>query len=467
MPTVSFIRQSASLAILVALSLFARGLAAQIDTTPNNSVLHVFQSGTNDGYEPAGGVVLDAQGNLYGATSFGGNGGTNCFGGSCGTVYQLVPSAKAGGAWTENMLYNFTGVTNQQDGELPNGGLTMDAQDNLFGVTTYGGTGGCIVLGGVAGCGIVYEISPPSVPGGTWTKTTIYSFQGGADGQVPIGTLTFDGAGNLYGATSYGGGFGSCNAPFYQNCGTVFELSPPKVKGGAWTEKVLYAFKGYAGDVTSDGGDGANPNGGLILDQQGNIYGTTHIGGFVGRCINAVGNGCGTVFKLQPSSVSGVWTETVLHRFKADPDGASPLGGLVTDAAGNLCGATDAGGEGAGTIFRIAAVGGQAGLWKESVVFTLEGPAGFGPMASLALKDGILYASVSGGGIYGAGTILRLDPGSDHRLPNYRLLANFPVGNQAAQPQGTVTFDKNGTLYGTTLNYDHRVGGTVFSIANP
>src|SRR5579872_1549406 len=104
----------------------------------------------------------------------------------------------------------------------------------FYGVTAYGGTGQCALLGGVQGCGTVYELMPPSKLGGTWTKSTIYSFQGGSDGYLPAGTLTFDKSGNLYGATEYGGGLGSCNPDFYQYCGTVFELSPPTFKGGEW-----------------------------------------------------------------------------------------------------------------------------------------------------------------------------------------------------------------------------------------
>ena len=99
----------------------------------------------------------------------------------------------------------------------------------------------------------MYEVSPPKAKGGAWTETVLHSFQGGKDGYLPVGNLTFDKAGNLYGATYYGGGYGSCNSPYYQYCGTIFQLSPPKTEGGKWKEKVLYSFKGVT--------DGANPNG--------------------------------------------------------------------------------------------------------------------------------------------------------------------------------------------------------------
>ncbi len=314
---------------------------AQSVVPSTDTVLHVFQGG-NDGALPAGGVVLDAKGNVYGATTYGGNGGTDCLAGSCGTVYELTPPAQPGGAWTETILYNFGGKSHNNDGELPNGGLVMDAVGNLYGVTAYGGAGNCLLLGGDDGCGTVFELSPPSQPGGAWRKVTIYSFQGGTDGDLGIGNLTFDQAGNLYGATEYGGGFGSCNAPFYQNCGTVFELSPPGTQGSAWTEKVLYSFKG--------GTDGANPNGGLVFDKDGAIYGTTYFGGTVYRtgqlemaCQAAGGVGCGAVFKLE--TAAGTWNETILYRFQGTPDGSSPQGSLVVGQEGRLYGTTIGGAE--------------------------------------------------------------------------------------------------------------------------
>lgn len=325
MRKIDFTQKNLFLLILILAFLVASSsLVAQISAPPNNTILHVFQGGTNDGLEPAGGVVFDSKGNLYGATTYGGSGGTNCVGQSCGTVYQLVPPAQPDGAWIENILYNFTGITNHQDGELPSGNLTIDSTGNLYGVTAYGGTGGCTLLGAVTGCGIVYELSPPSAPGGAWRKTTIYSFQGGLDGDVPFGSLIFDKAGNMYGVTVYGGGFGVCNAGFYLYCGTVFKLTPPNVKGGTWTEQVLHSFR--------SGQDGATPYGGLILDEHGVIYGTTLHGGTVIDfsphlgCAFGGGGGCGTVFALYPPvKQGGTWTESVLHRFLNVPDGGGPM----------------------------------------------------------------------------------------------------------------------------------------------
>jgi len=455
----------ASFATLSAVLLFAGNVSAQADAPRNDTVLHVFSEGGSDGYLPAGGVVFDRAGNLYGATTYGGSGGSNCIGGSCGTVYQLAPPAQPGGIWAESILYNFTGVGNQQDGELPNGGLVIDSAGNLYGVTAYGGAGGCVLFGGVAGCGIVFELSPPSAPGGAWTKSTIYSFRGGADGQLPNGSLTLDKAGNLYGATTYGGGFASCNAPYYQYCGTIFELSPPSNAGGTWMEKVLYSFK--------SGADGANPNGGLIFDKQGAIYGTTYFGGnnsstVTPACKAASGEGCGTIFRLGPSlGKAGGSSETVLYRFRGGySDGAAPAAGLAIDEEGDFYGTTVGGGNpGWGTMFRLSRPPKPGTDWAEEVILNFGGLVGWQPMAAILIKDNSLYGTASGAGEYKAGTAFQLRPPvSPNGAWDYTLLCNFPTGNQAAEPESQLAVDSSGALYGTTVFYDTNISGTVFRI---
>ena len=207
-------------------------------------VLYSFQGGTNDGSVPAGGVVFDKQGNLYGATTGGGPSTCAPFGSECGTVFQLSPPAQKGGSWTETLIYQFQGK-GSNDGSVPNGGLIIDAAGNLYGVTAYGGTGYCLLLGSNAGCGTVYKISPPQQQGGAWTETILYSFATAKEGYLAIGNLVFDGAGNLYGATWFGGDKGTtCDSLYGGQCGVVFELSPPKQHGGKWTEKVLHSFGG-------------------------------------------------------------------------------------------------------------------------------------------------------------------------------------------------------------------------------
>ncbi len=249
---------------------------------------------------PVGEVIFDTAGNLYGVTAYGGSG--PC-GGGCGAVYKLTPS---GGAWTETVIYSFLGGST---GQLPLGGLILDAAGNLYGTA----------LGGSAGQGVIYELSPSNAG---WTQTILHTFQG-SDGAGPIGSLIADRFGNLYGTTN--GGIG-----IY---GTVFELSHP---GNSF--QVLYTFP-------SEYGDG--PYGTLVFDNSGNLYGVV-LGG-------AYGNGA--VFKLAPSN--GSWIEIDLHDFQAS-DGSNPNGGLVFDSAGNLYGTTRQGGtisgicySGCGTIWEI------------------------------------------------------------------------------------------------------------------
>ena len=352
----------------------------------NEHVLYSFQGGTDDGATPAGGVVFDEAGNLYGATQDGGSSSCHSIY-QCGTVYQLAPPAKTGDPWTETVLYVFKGNASN-DGASPFGGLVMDSAGNLYGTTAYGGTGDCVLLGSKLGCGAVYELSPPTEKGGAWTETVLYNFPSAEQGYVPWGDLVFDTAGNLYGATIFGGGKGTTCDPYYQYCGAVFELSPPKTKGGKWTEKVLHAFKGVKPGAQF--GDGANPNGGLVLDSKGAIYGTTYFGGnnVKGECEGGVGGtGCGIVFKLTPlSQKGGKWTEKVLHQFDGQ-DGSNSAAGVVFDWIGNLYGTTSGGpAHGFGLVFQLKKPSSKAHSWTETALHAFsDGNDGANPMAGLVL----------------------------------------------------------------------------------
>jgi len=402
------------------------------------SVLYSFQAGT-DTYRPIGKVVLDQVGNVYGATQFGPDEGA---------VYQLARPAKAGDPWTESILYTFKGNTSN-DGQWPGGGLVMDKKGNLFGVTEYGGTGPCILLGILEGCGAIYELSPPAQAGGAWTETLIYSFLGGSDGDLPSGDLTWDEQGNLYGATLYGGGFGTCNT-IYGYCGTIFKLTPPQAGGGSWTEQVLYHFKGD--------NDAANPNGGLIFDKAGAIYGTTRVGGGSNPLCDSIGFiGCGTVFQLKPSAKQGgTWTESLLHRFRGRPtDGSGPNGNLVLNS-GVLYGTTIGGGkrEG-GVVFRLAPPTQKGGRWTETFLHEFFVDPGYLPMAGL-LQDclGNLYGTLNGGGLTSAGSVFRLHPPPPGGKWALQVLYTFAGPPDGAGPL-ELTFGKDGTIYGTTA-----IGGT-------
>jgi uncharacterized repeat protein (TIGR03803 family) len=409
-------------------------------------VLYSFQGG-NDGALPAGGVVFDKQGNLYGATSDGGAAND-------GTVFELRAPAKPGDAWTESVLYIFRGYNSGADGASPEGGLVIDKAGNLYGTTGYGGNGPCTLLGSPTGCGTVYEISPPTAESATWTETILYNFQGGKDGQFPIGDLTFDSAGNLYGATSFGGGFGSCDSPYYQHCGTIFELSPPKKNGGKWKEKVLYSFKGVT--AAEAVGDGANPNGGLIFDGARTIYGTTEWGGFsTNYCAGSLGFvGCGTVFRLMPPSKGHAhWSETVLYSFKGRPsDGGGPNGNLVLSPSGDLFGTTIGGSRYEdGVVFELAPGAMKGSGWTEGLIHIFRGENdGSSPESGLLLaSNDILYGTTAGSPSRG-GLLFRVEPVSRNgRAWKFGVLYSFTGPPDGDGPRELIV-GKAGSIYGTT-----------------
>jgi uncharacterized repeat protein (TIGR03803 family) len=221
--------------------------------------LYSFAAGVAGAY-PAAGVIFDSSGRLYSTTSHGG-GGAVCQGG-CGTVFALIPS---GGSWTEKILHAFQGGA---DGAGAWGGLVMDASGNLYGATVGGPPGTC---------GVAYELTPSNGP---WTFSTIADFPPGNCGLGVFASLVMDPAGNLYGTTNNGGKYGS---------GTVFKLTP-SVNG--WTYTSLHDF--------TLGDDGGFPTSGLVLDEAGNIYGTTSSGGSAGEENCYPNAGCGVVFEITP-----------------------------------------------------------------------------------------------------------------------------------------------------------------------
>ena len=220
---------------------FGLGCGTVFEVTPDGieTVLHAFAGGA-DGENPVGSLVRDSEGNLYGTT---GQDGAGC----CGTVFQLTPSE------TENILFSF----NFSDGTGPGPNrLVRDAGGNIYGTTSGGGA---------SGGGTIFKIAADG------TESTLYNFTGGADGFAPYGGVIRDAKGNLYGTAFQGAGI-DCND---DGCGTMYVLTP------AGKFQVLHTFTG--------GRDGGNPAAGLVMDQAGNLYGTTYTGG---------AHGYGTVFKL-------------------------------------------------------------------------------------------------------------------------------------------------------------------------
>jgi hypothetical protein len=301
----------------------------------------------------------------------------------------------------------------------------------------------------------VYELSPPKQKGGAWTETILYSFPTAQQGYHPNGDLVFDSTGNLYGATIFGGGKGTTCDPFYQYCGAVFKLSPPKTKGGKWTEKVLHAFAGIG--TGKQYGDGASPNGGLVLDSKGAIYGTTYIGGY--NCPHSSNQGCGTAFKLQPpTKKGGTWTQMALHRFSGQ-DGGNPAAGVVFDGNGNLYFTTVGGGGGnfpSGTVVQL--VPRSDGTWTEHILHSFEDNSDGGePRSGLVIDSkGNLYGTAtSGGGSNFAGTVFRLAKNPAGHWVFAAVYSFNGVNNgDGAFPSGDIVLN-GGNIFGTT-----EAGGT-------
>jgi uncharacterized repeat protein (TIGR03803 family) len=404
-----------------------------------------------DGMTPPSGFVADKAGNLYGVTSIGGNGNCSDFGGGggCGALYELSPPAKLGGAWTETVLYNFQGGA---DGDEVIGSLIFDTKGNLYGTTALGGGGTCTY-----GCGTVFELVPPALAGGAWTKSTLYFFQGGAtDGSYPEASLVLDRHGNLYGTTLYGGG-PNCAA---YGCGTIFELTPPPQPGGAWTETVLHTFVGPSST------DGYCPSSNLILDAAGNLYGTTGFGG-------AYNNGA--VFEVSAKGVPR--KEKVIYSFIGAPDGASPSAGLTAGPNGSFYGSASGWGpENYGTIFQHTPPAQAGGPWTETVLhgFTLQADGGV-PYGGVILDSkGNLYGTTGVGGNYscnagfndGCGVVFQLAPPAEQGAAwTETVLHSFTGGDDGIQPESTLIIGKFGLLYGTTETGGASGAGTVFSVA--
>jgi uncharacterized repeat protein (TIGR03803 family) len=261
------------------------GTVFKLDSSGKETVLHSFAG--PEGSYPYAGLIRDAGGNLYGTTL----GDVHCTYG-CGTVFKLDRAGKV------TLLYSFKGGT---DGAQPYGGLVRDNEGNLYGTTLAGGSSNC----DGEGCGIAFRLDMNG------KETILHIFTGGSDGGNVFDGLVRNSAGNLYGTTSSGG-----SSPEY---GIVFKLDP------SGQETVLYNFTG--------GTDGGSPYSGLVQDVKGNLYGTTVFGGDLSCSVDGVAPGCGTVFKLDTTG-----RETVLYSFTGGRDGATPIGGLVIDSAGNFYG---------------------------------------------------------------------------------------------------------------------------------
>jgi uncharacterized repeat protein (TIGR03803 family) len=314
----------------------------------------------------------------------------------------------------------------------------------------------------------------PAVANAAAKYKVLYAFKAGNDGNYPTGTLVLDAAGNLYGTTVSGGGNQQYCSGLTEGCGTVFMLAPGS--NGKWKEKVLHRFQ--SNNETSDG---AAPNGSLIFDAAGNLYGTTLSGGGSSeQCSSGAFSGCGIVFELSPNP-HGPWTESVLYRFQPNSaGGAGPNSGLVFDQAGNIYGTAAAGGNccglifdwGAGVAFELTP---GSGGWSEHVLHSFcarkNCSDGNAPYAGLfRAADGTLYGTTAYGGgdsfpcyNLGCGTVFKMTENAKGAWDE-QVLNDF-IGRDGIQPLNNLTADREGNLYGTTGIEGAFGDGTVFKLS--
>jgi uncharacterized repeat protein (TIGR03803 family) len=405
---------------LTLISLIATTIIGQTVTT-----LHDFGS-NRDGENPQAGVIFDDVGNLYGTAALGAVDGN-------GVVFRLTPPVGGGAPWTERVLHKFTSTP---DGAVPAGDLIFFSRGRLIGTTLEGGDhnmGAVFELrlpdtpssgprthvvysfgsfpgdgvapnssllalppafygvtrdGGADGRGTVFQLTPPDDNGNGWVETILHSFTSSGDGSFPSSELTVDEAGNLYGTTLVGGA---------NNLGAVYQLSPPASEGDTWTETVIFSFSGS---------DGTLPFGRLEMDQNGVIYGTTDGGGSLLE---------GTVYQLSPPSQrGGAWAQSVLFNFSGGSDGGNPTAGVIIDKKGTLFGTASTGGNGipfpGGVIFRLDPPQTDGGAWTETVLHAFGGPDGFRSVGRLLRRPDGIYGTTSLGGLNGTGTVFVLTP---------------------------------------------------------
>ncbi|MGO9265948.1 MAG: choice-of-anchor tandem repeat GloVer-containing protein [Candidatus Binataceae bacterium] len=388
---------------------------------------------------------------------------------------------------TEKVLWSFGGGT---DGNAPYAGLIADSSGNLFGTT---------LEGGLYNGGTVFELSPSG------TESVLWNFGNGTDGENPYAGLLMDSSGDLFG-TTYAGGAGGYGTVFeltpggtetilwsfgasptlaegrnplgqlvmdqhgdlygttYQGSlgyGVVFELTPPATSGGSWGESTVWPF-GENGTA----GDGGYPSAGLLMDTLGNLYGTT-----TGIDSSSLWY-YGTVFKLSPSTTAGSWYESLLVLLDIGCSGyiaeGNPWGGLTMDSAGNLYGTTATGGiygtyNGDGTVFQVTPAGCPSLLWSFG-----NGNDGVRPDSTLTLDgSGNLYGTTYWGGIYNKGTIFELMPPSSGEAGwSESIIWNLGSTSDGALPYAGLLADASGNFYGTTVSGGEYGAGTVFEIVS-
>ena len=379
-------------------------------------------------------MIRDGQGEMYGTTR--GGGLASCGDGSCGTVYKIDSSGN------ETVIFSFPGGNS---GTNPIASVVRDAHGNLYGTTQGNGV--------IDGASVVYKIDPKG------QETVLFEAGRISQGCCLDSPVVLDPQGNVYGMSPYAG---VPNCGWQSNglgCGTLFKITP----GGKFT--VLHNFAGT---------DGMQPEGGLVMDKQGNLYGSANFGG-IKSCKNPGYGywepGCGTIYKLDTNGKF-----SVLYTFTGKADGSFPLGLIIDDDA-NLYGLTEWGGDdkryynhlyGYGTVFELSASG------KFTTLFTFTPKTTINNYyASHLLRDakGNLYGlQQMNNCAKGGGCLFRVDPkGKYTDLYDFEYLGEGPDG---WYPMGVV-FGSDKDMYGTmeiggSENGDCEDGcGTVFHLAFP
>jgi uncharacterized repeat protein (TIGR03803 family) len=414
------------------------GSAAGLRSRVGYASLYSFK-GSPDGESPLGGITVDENGNLYGATEAGGKGIHACtlLGAGCGSVYELSASG------AERLVHAFG---RPPDGAIPPGGL-VKRNGRIFGTTINGGIYTCLGIHWY--CGTVYEVSASGV------ESILHRFVGPPDGAQPLGGL-YEANGNLYGTTYYGGAVNKNCGNF--GCGTLYEVNASGI------EHVLYRFKGA---------DGAYPAADVI-EANGNLYGTTTSGG-----TGCSEGGCGAVYEISESG-----KERVLHNFGGGLDGYEPNGQLA-EFMGTLYGETLYGGDshcktyrhdhvqgaGCGTVYAVSTSGSNY-----RVLYRFKGiPDGVYPSAGVIAANGHLFGVTSRGGTgrcklklttgatipIGCGTVYEVSLSGAERV-----LYSFKGSPDGAYPAGPLS-DVNGTLFGTTYKGGTVTGNPCYIPANP
>ncbi len=347
-------------------------LLPNLDGSWNESIVYDFDFYSDVGSNPAIGVALDRNGNLYGSTV---SGGPN----DAGTVFELSPGL---GGWSPSPIYTANG----------SGSLQLDAAANLY--TTLGP--GAYDLGAIA------ELSPAQ---NGWAYEVLHSFcplRPCPDGLEALTPLAWDAAGNLYGTTLHGGIYPYPNpCADNQGCGVAFQMRPRP--DGTWSYRILHWFGSFVGD-------GELLNGGIVVDGKGNVYGSSGVGGPTFS---------GTVFRLSPhpsgeAGPSTLYSETQLYTFPDCSQGCGPENPLVMDKAGNLYGTAGggnmscAGNAYCGVVFRLAPQ--KDGTWRYSTIYKFSGPDGFGPAGVAVGSDGNLYGTTRMGGQFNFGVAFEITP---------------------------------------------------------